>query len=119
MNYLNLPKIDLHCHLDGSVRPQSVIDIAQQQNITLPSTELSEIQSLMVAPEPCLNLDEYLTRFELPLSVMQTAEGIERIAFEVFEDAANENVKYLEVRFAPLLHLQNGLTLEQVIAQRC
>lgn len=115
MNYLNLPKIDLHCHLDGSVRPQSVIDIAEQQNITLPSTELTEIQSLMVAPEPCLNLDEYLTRFELPLSVMQTAEGIERIAFEVFEDAANENVKYLEVRFAPLLHLQSGLTLEQVI----
>lgn len=85
MNYLNLPKIDLHCHLDGSVRPQSVIDIAQQQNITLPSTELTEIQSLMVAPEPCLNLDEYLTRFELPLSVMQTAEGIERIAFEVLK----------------------------------
>ncbi|MCL1056522.1 adenosine deaminase [Shewanella gelidimarina] len=116
MNYLNLPKIDLHCHLDGSVRPQSVIDIAQQQNVPLPSHDLTDIQSLMVAPDTCQNLDEYLTRFELPLSVMQTAAGIERISFEVFEDAAKENVKYLEVRFAPLLHLQSGLTLEQVIS---
>ncbi|MCL1050861.1 adenosine deaminase [Shewanella abyssi] len=115
MNYLDLPKIDLHCHLDGSVRPQSVIDIAQQHNLPLPSNDLNEIQSLMVAPDTCQNLDEYLTRFELPLSVMQTASGIERIAFEVFEDAAKENVKYLEVRFAPLLHLQSGLTLQQVI----
>jgi len=116
MDYLNLPKIDLHCHLDGSVRPQTVIELAIQQNITLPSDDLAEIQSLMVAPDSCLNLDEYLTRFELPLSVMQTTQGLERIAFEVFEDAAHENVKYLEVRFAPLLHLKSGLTLDEVIS---
>ena len=114
MNYFNLPKIDLHCHLDGSVRPETILDLAREQNITLPSNDIEEIRTLMIAPETCPNLGEYLQRFDLPLSVMQTAEGIERISFEVFEDAAKENVKYLEVRFGPLLHLELGLTLEQV-----
>lgn len=115
MNYFNLPKIDLHCHLDGSVRPQTIIDLARQQNISLPSDNIDDIKSLMVAPETCPNLDEYLMRFDLPISVMQTADGIERISFELFEDAAKENVKYLEVRFGPLLHLQQGLTLDEII----
>lgn len=116
MNYFDLPKIDLHCHLDGSVRPQTMIDLAQQQGLPLPSDDIYEIKSLMIAPETCQNLDEYLMRFELPLSVMQTQANIERISYEVFEDAAQENVKYLELRFAPLLHLRNGLNLDQVIA---
>mgnify|MGYP001379977995 CR=1 FL=1 len=115
MNYIQLPKIDLHCHLDGSVRPQTIIELAHQQGLTLPSENVDEIRELMVAPETCQNLDEYLKRFELPLSVMQTEEGIERISFELYEDAAKENVKYLEVRFGPLLHLQKGLTLDQII----
>ncbi|MFT6986432.1 MAG: adenosine deaminase [Psychromonas sp.] len=116
MNYFNLPKIDLHCHLDGSVRPETIISLAKEQNISLPSNDINEINSLMIAPETCSNLDEYLLRFELPLSVMQTAEAIERISFELFEDAAKENVKYLEVRFGPLLHLEKGLSLEQIIS---
>ncbi|WP_028862866.1 adenosine deaminase [Psychromonas aquimarina] len=115
MNYFNLPKIDLHCHLDGSVRPQTIVDLAREQSLTLPTDNIEEIRTLMIAPETCLNLDEYLKRFELPLSVMQTAEGIERISFELFEDAAKENVKYLEVRFGPLLHQEQGLTLDQII----
>ena len=116
MNYFNLPKIDLHCHLDGSVRPQTIIDIAHQQGLPLPSDDINEITSLMIAPETCQSLDEYLKRFELPLSVMQTQANIERISYEVFEDAARENVKYLELRFAPLIHLQGGLNIEQVLS---
>lgn len=115
MNYFDLPKIDLHCHLDGSLGPQTVIDLAAEQNIELPSTDADVIKEMMVAPETCPNLQEYLDRFALPIKVMQTAEGIERISFELFEDAAKENVKYLEVRFAPHLHIQNGLSHEQII----
>lgn len=116
MNYIDLPKIDLHCHLDGSVRPESVLDIAAKQNITLPTTDVQKLTSLMIAPDACKDLLEYLTRFDLPLSVMQTEYGIERIAYELFEDAAKENVKYFEVRFGPLLHLNKGLDLDQVIS---
>lgn len=114
MNYFALPKIDLHCHLDGSVRPQTIIDLSIEQNITLPTTNVDEVKALMVAPESCPDLEEYLSRFHLPVSVMQVASGLERIAFELFEDAAQENVKYLEVRFGPLLHLEKGLTLTEV-----
>ena len=116
MDYFNLPKIDLHCHLDGSVRPQTILDLAKQQAITLPSDDINDIKNLMIAPETCSNLDEYLKRFELPLSVMQTADSLEQISFELFEDAAKENVKYLEVRFGPMLHLEKGLTLDQIIS---
>ncbi|MCG9731738.1 adenosine deaminase [Shewanella sp. Isolate13] len=115
MNYLQLPKIDLHCHLDGSVRPQTVIDLAQFQGVEIPSHDVDDIKALMVAPETCPNLDEYLTRFALPVSVMQTEAALERISFELFEDAALENVKYLEVRFGPQLHRKMGLNFEQII----
>ena len=116
MNYFDLPKIDLHCHLDGSLRPQTVIDLAAEQNIDLPSQDPAVIKEMMVAPETCPNLQEYLDRFALPVKVMQTADAIERISFELYEDAAKENVKYLEVRFAPQLHIQKGLTHEEIIA---
>ncbi|CAM3770496.1 Adenine deaminase [Vibrio aerogenes CECT 7868] len=115
MNYSALPKIDLHCHLDGSVRPSTLIELAHQQNIILPSNDVQTIQQMMTAPPTCKDLDEYLQCFSLPLSVMQTETAIERISFELFEDAALENVKYLEVRFGPLLHQTQGLSLDQVI----
>ncbi|CAM4134071.1 MULTISPECIES: adenosine deaminase [Vibrio] len=116
MDFCSLPKIDLHCHLDGSVRPETIIDLAEGQNIELPSQDVEVIRNLMIAPETCVDLKEYLTRFELPLQVMQTEKALERISYEVFEDAAKENVKYLELRFAPLLHTAKGLTVKQIIS---
>ena len=115
MNYHELPKIDLHCHLDGSVRPETIIELAAHQGVLLPSTDVEVVRDLMIAPETCPNLLEYLKRFDLPLSVMQTKEAIERIAFEVYEDAALENVRYMEVRFGPLLHREQGLSIEDII----
>ncbi len=115
MNFKNLPKIELHCHLDGSVRPSTIIDLAIKNNIDIPSNDINEIKEIMVAPKDCKSLDEYLKKFDLPILIMQDKDSLERIAFELMEDAACENVAYIEIRFAPLLHINKGLTLKEVI----
>lgn len=115
MNFLALPKIELHCHLDGCLRVETIIDIAQKEGIQLPSFDKDKLQNELIAPLECESLDEYLKRFSLPNLVMQSRESLKRITFELFEDAAKENVKYLEVRFAPLLHTLKGLDVKEVI----
>jgi adenosine deaminase len=115
MDFLALPKIELHCHLDGSLRPETIIDIALKEGIHLPSYERKELQKELIAPLDCESLDDYLKRFSLPNLVMQSKENLRRITFELFEDATKENVKYMEVRFAPLLHTLKGLDVEEII----
>ena len=115
MDFLALPKIELHCHLDGSLRPETIIDIALKDGIQLPSYERNELQKELIAPLECESLDDYLKRFSLPNLVMQSKENLRRITLELFEDAAKENVKYMEVRFAPLLHTLKGLDVEEII----
>jgi len=110
----NIPKIDLHCHLDGSLRETTVFellkDIEKYSNLTL-----GEVKSQLTPPADCSSLDDYLKSFELPIAIMQTKENLERVSFELFEDAAKENVKYLEVRFAPQNHKMNGLSYDDII----
>lgn len=115
MNFLTIPKIELHCHLDGSLRAETIIDIAQKEGIELPTLNKDELQKELIAPLACESLDDYLKRFALPNLVMQSKESLRRVTYELFEDASKENVKYLEVRFAPLLHTVNGLDIEDVI----
>jgi adenosine deaminase len=115
MKFENLPKIELHCHLDGSVRPETIIDIAKEEGISIPYYDTENIRKEVTAPSECKSLDEYLKRFEIPILVMQSKDSLRRITFELLEDSAKENVKYIEVRFAPLLHVKKGLTLEEVI----
>lgn len=101
--------------MDGSVRPNTVIEIAKEYAIELPSYDVDVIKNMMVAPAECTSLDEYLQRFDLPLKVMQSKESLKRISYELLEDSANENVKYIEVRFAPLLHTREGLGVEDIV----
>ncbi len=110
-----LPKIELHCHLDGSVRVDTIIDIAKKEGIKLDSYERCDIEKMVQVPSDCTSLNEYLKRFDLANKVMQSSKNIKRITFELLEDAQKENVKYIELRFAPLLHLDGGLSIEDVI----
>jgi adenosine deaminase len=110
-----LPKTDLHCHLDGSLRLDTILDLARKQGVKLPTFDRDGLFQLVYAGESCNSLDDYLKAFDITLSVMQTEEALERIAYELAEDAWKENVRYLEVRYSPLLHTREGLRPAQVV----
>ena len=110
-----LPKTDLHCHLDGSVRLDTVIDLARKQGVKLPTFDRGELHRLLVAGEVVASLDDYLRAFDITLSVMQAEAALERCAYELAEDAWSENVRYIEVRYSPLLHIREGLRPAQVV----
>ncbi len=109
-----LPKTDLHIHLDGSVRPGTLIELADEQGVELPRTDPAALADYMHVQDG-RDLVDYLSRFDVTLSVMQTADALERIAFELAEDAARENVRYMEVRFSPALNIQGGLSMEEAV----
>lgn len=115
MNYNKIPKIDLHCHLDGSVRPQTLLELSLKKGIRGPETTLSKVLNEAKVPENCGSLVEYLQRFELPLAVMQNKDSLVRIANEFILDCHADGLKYVEVRFAPVLHLQESLSFEGAI----
>lgn len=112
---LRLPKTDLHCHLDGSLRPATIVDLARQQGVEIPSMDPAELVRLVVPAEDCRSLEDYLRVFDVTLSVMQTEEALERVAYELMEDCAEENVWYCEVRYSPILHIRQGLSLTQIV----
>jgi len=109
-----LPKTDLHVHLDGSLRLATIIDLAQQQQVELPATKPEELKKIVCCGTECKDLEEYLRAFAITLSVMQTEAALERIAYELAEDAAQENIRYMEVRYSPVLHIEQNLKLSQV-----
>ena len=106
-----LPKTDLHVHLDGSIRVSTIFALAKKQKVKLPADTEEELKEIVCCDENCKSLDEYLRAFDITLSVMQTEEALVRTAFELAEDAAKENIRYLEVRYSPILHTQKGLKL--------
>ncbi|HBH0593181.1 TPA: adenosine deaminase, partial [Clostridioides difficile] len=97
------------------VRVETMLDIAIKEKIDLPSNNMDEIKKLAKVSFNCTSLDEYLEKFDLPLKVMQSKENLKRITFELLEDASRENVKYIEIRFAPLLHTQKGMSVKNII----
>ncbi len=104
--------VELHCHLDGSLTTQFVADSLKKQGMEIEEKTLTE--RLQVKPD-CTSLAEYLEKFDLPLLCLQTKEGLERAAYELVLSAAQDDVAYLEVRFAPMLSTEKGLTCEEVI----
>jgi adenosine deaminase len=110
-----LPKADLHVHLDGSLRLSTILDLAERERVDLPANDLDGLRRAMRLGENCGSLVEYLKAFDVTLRVMQSEESLRRIAFELAEDAARENVRYMEVRYAPMLHTRRGLKLTNVV----
>lgn len=113
--FRRLPKAELHCHLDGSLRVPTVIDLAARQKIALPTNDPQVLEQHLTMGARAGTLEDYIARFELPLQVLQTPEALERAAYELAEDAWNEGIRYLEVRYSPTLHRSRGMTEGETI----
>jgi adenosine deaminase len=110
-----LPKTDLHVHLDGSMRLETILDLAQKGNIDLGADTKESLAALIGTGKIHNSLDEYLRGFAITLKVLQTREGLYRAAYELGEDAAKENIEYMEVRFSPILHTLERLALAAIM----
>ncbi|MFI7708433.1 adenosine deaminase [Nonomuraea sp. NPDC049480] len=104
-------RYELHCHLDGSVRPATVADLARRQGLTLDGP----VDHLVTAPPDCGSLTRFLTYIDLPLQVLQTPDALHRAARELVEDWNADGVVHGEVRFAPQLHTRHGMTLDEAV----
>lgn len=113
--FQRLPKTDLHVHLDGSLRASTIVELGRAQGVTLPADSAEGIEAAIGAGKNFGSLVEYLRGFSLTLSVLQEEAALERAAYELAEDAHKENVRYMEVRYAPMLHTRRGLRLTKVV----
>ena len=107
--------IDLHLHLDGAITTEIALKLAAKQNIELPTSDAAELTRLLTVPEDCESLNDFLECFDLPLSLMQTPEGLEEAVYLVAENIRSQGVVYAEIRFAPQLHTDRGMTQEDAI----
>ena len=110
-----IPKAELHLHLDGSVRPRTVLELAKENGVPLPTDDPAKLPDFLEANDNTASLVEYITFFELPIAVLQTVPALERATYELCEDLKHDNVRYAEIRYGPWLHVQQGLSLTDVI----
>ena len=104
-----LPKTDLHCHLDGSLRLTTILELAAEQGVKLPAETPEGLAAAIHQGQVCRSLEDYLVAFDVTLAVLQTEQALQRVAYELAIDCAAENVRYLEVRYSPVLHTREGL----------
>jgi adenosine deaminase len=109
-----LPKAELHCHLDGSLRPHTLIELGREYGIAMPAWHPDALADFMMVRD-ARHLEDYLQRFAITLSVLQHADALERVSYELVEDAAREGVRYIEIRYAPVLNLRHGLSLGEAV----
>lgn len=110
-----VPKTDLHVHLDGSLRLTTLLELARSEGIKLPSQDEDGLRET-VFKEHYADLAEYLRGFTYTVAVLQNAENLERVACELAEDSINEGVRYMEVRFAPQLHVSGDLSIRDMVS---
>lgn len=111
---LALPKAELHVHLDGSIRPATMLELAEEAGVAMPASDADSLAEVMRADDSD-DLVAYLQAFATTLRVLQTAEQLERVAYELAVDHAAENVKWVEVRFSPWLNTEGGLSMDEVL----
>ena len=108
-------RIDLHLHLDGSLPAGTILKLADKDNIALPAQTEEGLRPYITAQTECQDLNEYLRCFEIPLMILQTAENIEAASYELGRELDKKGLSYAEVRFAPQLHGQLGLTQDEAV----
>ncbi|RIN17672.1 adenosine deaminase [Mammaliicoccus vitulinus] len=104
----NISKTELHCHLDGSVSIELIQQLARDQQVNI---NIEDIQ----VDQACESLDEYLKSFDTILKVLQTKDSLEKAVIDVAQQAHHDNIKYIEIRFAPLFHMDKGLNLKEIL----
>ncbi len=107
-----LPKAELHLHLDGSLRPQTAVELAGEGGMEL---SLEQAVARLVGPARCRDQAELLSFFDLPIALLQTADSLRRVTAELVESMADDGLTYGEIRWAPRLHMERGLSVADVI----
>ncbi len=113
--FKSLPKTDLHVHLDGSIRPETILALAEEDKIDIGADSPEKLKKILGPGKMHASLNDYLAGFELTLKVLQTGHGLYRAAYELAEDNAKENVEYIEVRYSPILHTNKGLPVTTIL----
>ncbi|MGN0483440.1 MAG: adenosine deaminase [Lachnospiraceae bacterium] len=107
--------IDLHLHLDGSINPKNMVSLAEMTGVKLPTNDLEELKKRMMVKPDCRNLGEYLEKFDLPCMVLQTKESLEFAVYELLRELSGQGLCYAEIRFAPQLHTNKGMTQAEAV----
>lgn len=115
MNYKKYALVDLHLHLDGSLSPEIIIEVAKEEGIQLPTYKANELKQYLEVPADCKSLNEYLTRFDIPNRVLQSVNGLRKCMLDLLHREAKVGLKYVEVRMAPQLSTSQGLDQIDVV----